>query len=75
MSKFIIQDWAGNVCFSAKEFDSFEDAWGFIYEKFDHLDEDAFDEEMGEYSVVEKRTIKAKRYLQANDVRGGYINE
>lgn len=29
--KFIIRDWADNVCFGGKEFDSFEDAWDYIY--------------------------------------------
>lgn len=29
---FIIKDWAGNICFCGREFESFEDAWGFIYE-------------------------------------------
>jgi hypothetical protein len=30
--KFIIKDWMNNTCFEGKTFDSFEDAWGFIYE-------------------------------------------
>lgn len=33
MSKFIIKDWAGNICFHGKTFRSFEDGWGYIYEK------------------------------------------
>lgn len=32
---WIIQDWAGNTCFQGKEFKSFEDGWGFIYETID----------------------------------------
>lgn len=52
--RWIIQDWAGNVCFKGKSFTSSEDAWGFIREKFDHLPEHEFDEEMGEYYVVPK---------------------
>lgn len=32
MSKFIIQDWAGNVMFNCRQFDSFEDGWEYIYE-------------------------------------------
>jgi len=32
MSKFIIEDWAGNVMFHGKEFDTFEDGWDYIYE-------------------------------------------
>lgn len=34
MTKFIIKDWAGNICFFGKEFPSFEDAWSFIYEMY-----------------------------------------
>lgn len=30
---FIIKDWAGNILFNGKRFKTFEDAWGFIYEK------------------------------------------
>ena len=50
---FIIKDWANNTCFKGKTFNSFEDAWGFIYETFDSLDEESFNAEMGEYFVVE----------------------
>lgn len=50
--KFIIRDWANNICFNGKTFPSFEDGWGFIREQFAHLEEDAFNEEMGEYWVV-----------------------
>lgn len=33
MSKqFKINDWTGKTCFKGKTFDSFEDAWEFIYE-------------------------------------------
>lgn len=32
MSKYIIKDWANNIMFNGKQFDDFEDAWGFIYE-------------------------------------------
>lgn len=38
--KYIIRDWAGNLCFHGKEFPTFEDAWGFLYEKFPNGDED-----------------------------------
>ncbi len=48
---WIIKDWANNVCFQGQTFPSFEDAWEFLYEKFDHLDEHDFDVEMGEYRV------------------------
>ena len=45
--KYAIKDWAGNVCFNRKEFDSFQDAWGFLYETFP---ED--EEELQEYKVI-----------------------
>lgn len=49
--KFIIIDWCSNVCFQGKTFDSFEDAWGFIYEKVD--DEDAFQD----YEVIDENEV------------------
>ena len=33
MAKYIIKDWADNLIFGNKEFDTFEDAWGFVYEQ------------------------------------------
>lgn len=64
MSKFRIEDWAGNILdYSdvfmrphyavAKEFPTFEEAWNYLYRKFDHLSEKEFDEEMSEYYVEE----------------------
>lgn len=32
--KFIIKDWADNVCFHGREFNSFEDGWDFLYGMF-----------------------------------------
>ena len=55
MDKYIVYDWAGNLM-NFGQFDDFEDAWGFIYEKFDHLSEQAFDEEMQEYQVLNKES-------------------
>lgn len=40
MVKFIIRDWMGNICFGGKEFESFEDGWEFLYEKFPDGDDD-----------------------------------
>lgn len=64
--KFIIQDWAGNVLsqnklfypprspwLHPKTFKYFEDAWGWLYEKFEHLNEKDFNEQMGEFYVEE----------------------
>ncbi len=28
---YIIKDWIGNTLFNSRKFNSFEDAWGFIY--------------------------------------------
>jgi hypothetical protein len=67
--KFIIEDWAGNHCFRDKEFSSFEDAWGFLYKKYEHLSEKEFDDQMGEYFVEEKKPRREKRYLDPNDIR------
>lgn len=38
--RYKIFDWAGNECFGGITFDDFEDAWGFLYEKFPNGDED-----------------------------------
>lgn len=51
---FIIQDWTGKVCFHGKEFEGFEEAWGYIYDQYRHLPENEFNEQMGEYYVIEK---------------------
>ncbi len=43
--KYIIKDWAGNICFHGKEFKTFEDGWAFIYEKFPNgADDGTFDD-------------------------------
>jgi hypothetical protein len=46
--KWIIKDWAGNHVFPQEEFGDFEDAWGFLYEKYPE-DEEA----LQEYEVVQ----------------------
>jgi hypothetical protein len=56
--KYIIKDWAGNVLQHApyavpRKFNSFEDAWEYLYDKYSHLEDKAFDEEMSEWSVEE----------------------
>ena len=48
--KYIIKDWIDNLCFNGIEFDSFEDAWGYVYEKFPNGDDGTFDD----YFVVQK---------------------
>jgi len=51
MEKFIIEDWAGNICFKGKRFKTFADAWGYINEIYEHLCEEKFNEQMQEYFV------------------------
>ena len=45
---YIIEDWAGNICFQGKEFKSSEDAWEFIQANEP-------EESWQEYEVVEKK--------------------
>ena len=43
MSTWIIKDWAGNICFKGEEFETFDEAWDFLYEQYPDdgdLDED-----------------------------------
>lgn len=57
MKKYLIRDWANNILFDAKEFDSFEEGWDFIYEIMPEPHEDAFDWTDGWYDdvfVIEK---------------------
>ena len=55
--KYIIIDWAYNICFNGQDFKTFDDAWEFIYEKFPngHLDQ-TFDE----YFVLLKGELEEK---------------
>jgi len=46
MSKFIIKDWANNILFDDKEFNTFDDAWSHIMENDD-------DENLEDYHVEE----------------------
>ena len=40
MHPFIIQDWAGNRMFPEETFETYEDAWEFIYENVDNSEYD-----------------------------------
>lgn len=59
MSKFKIVDSFDNHCFKSKSFNSYEDGWDFLYQKYpvikntDGTQNDR-DEELGEYYVVKK---------------------
>lgn len=46
--KYFIQDWAGNRMHYYGEFESFEDAWGALCERFDSNEED-----LEEFCVIE----------------------
>lgn len=72
---FIIQDWAGNVCFD-KAFRHYEDAWDFLYETYPVIynadgSQDDRDDELGEYYVTNAydhysvEIIKGRAYLNS----------
>lgn len=50
MSKFIIQDWAGNRLFPNKEFNSFDEGWAFIDANVEEETEN--DDTFDDYFVV-----------------------
>lgn len=52
MNKYIIVDWANNHLFRKHEFDSFDDGWTFLYEKFPD------EEDLGDYYVIPKNEYK-----------------
>lgn len=41
---YIIQDWAGNILFNGKEFETFEDGWGFILENVEDENDNTYDD-------------------------------
>lgn len=53
MQKFIVKDSMGKILDFYGESECFETAWGKIYENFDHLNEEDFDEQMSEFWVEE----------------------
>lgn len=58
-NKFWIEDEYGNVCFEGKKFDSYEDGWEFLYNKFPVIQladgtTDDQEEELDSYFVVNK---------------------
>lgn len=61
--KFHIIDWMSNVLFGGKTFDSFDEAWGFIYEQFP--DEEEFDD----YYVVQAGNTRSANYIDPKDPR------
>lgn len=61
--RYIIIDWASNVLFNGQEFESFEDAWGFVYEQLPEEDwEDIY--------VIESCETREARYLDPNHPAG-----
>lgn len=68
-TKYRIIDWAGNDLTSYYgTFDSFEDAWGAIYERFEHLSDEDLDEQLGEFEVIDY-VPGQKRYIDPFDPR------
>jgi len=53
---YIIKDWANNIMFNGKTFDSYEEGWEFIYANVDNsiydTSQDDNDNEYQEYYVV-----------------------
>lgn len=67
---FVIKDWAGNTCFHGKTFKTFDDADSFLSERFEHLSDEDYEEERGEYWIEEKpQKEREKRYLDPQDIR------
>lgn len=55
-TRWIIKDWANNTPFGDMTFDSFEDAWGHVYEYVEEQSpktEQDYDDYCGEYHVEE----------------------
>lgn len=66
-SKFLIQDWAGNICFHGREFESFDDAEEFLCERLD----DAYETDREEYYIVQGK-LRAANYLDPKDPRAAF---
>jgi hypothetical protein len=81
MSKWIIADWAGNICFFSQEFDSFEEADEFLTlfierEFSDSMhDEELFFEIKCDYFIELKGRVRESKYLSPNDTRACLKNE
>jgi hypothetical protein len=65
--KYIIIDWASNVCFNATEFASFDDAEDFLSETLG----DDYETDRGEYYIESGLKIDSTRYLDLFDPRSG----
>lgn len=53
--QYVVYDWAGNLIKFYGESDSFEDAWGKVYENFDHLSDEDLEDQLGEFYVEVKK--------------------
>jgi hypothetical protein len=69
MSKFIIQDWAGNRIEPGLDFESFEDAWEHILGDLTNR-LNLTEEDYQEYYAVPYTGTRTKRYLDPRDPRG-----
>jgi hypothetical protein len=65
--KYIIIDWTSNVCFGAKEFDSFDDAEAFLSETLG----DDYESDRQDYYIESGVEIQSARYLDPLDPRSG----
>lgn len=50
--KFKIYDWAWNHCFPTREFETFGDAWSFLYTVYESIEGREFHDQMNEYGVT-----------------------
>jgi hypothetical protein len=65
--KWHIIDWAGNVKFDGKEFNSFDDAEEFLCTKLG----DSYETDRQEYEVIPSKGSRETRYLDPKDPRSG----
>lgn len=65
VTKYYIEDWAGNTCFHGKTFESFEDADAFLSELFGHLTDERYNEERDEYYIALVESNAKQNQLEA----------
>lgn len=47
--RYVIKDWAGNTLFNGERFDTFDDAWAYIY---DNVDDEGDESTFDDYTVI-----------------------
>lgn len=63
--KFVIIDWASNVCFQGTEFNSFDEAEEFLSERLGNN----YETDRGEYYIESGLMLRESAYLDPRDVR------